>query len=53
MHQLRDDRLGLEVVGTVVVIGLIAHGAVEALDDAIGFWIRAAVPTDACATLNC
>src|ERR1035441_3002724 len=37
LHELGDDRFGLQVVLAVVVVGLIAHRAVEALDDAVGF----------------
>jgi hypothetical protein len=37
LHELGDDRFGLQIVVSVMVVGFLAHGAIEALDDAIGF----------------
>ena len=35
LHELGDDRFGLQVVIAVSVVALVAYGAVEAFDDAI------------------
>ena len=37
LHELGDDRFGLQVVIAVVVVALVAYGAVEAFDDAVRF----------------
>ena len=36
LHEVGDDRFGLQIIITVIVVALIAYGAVEAFDDAIG-----------------
>jgi len=48
MHELRDDRFGLQIIVAVVVVAFIAYGAVEALHDAVRFGVAraAASPTD-------
>jgi hypothetical protein len=35
LHELGDDRFGLQVIIPVVVVAFVAHGAIEALDDAV------------------
>src|ERR1017187_9528517 len=37
LHELGDDRFGLQVIISVVVVALVTHGAVEALYDAVRF----------------
>ena len=37
LHKLADDRFGLQIIISVVVVAFVAHSAVEALDDAVGF----------------
>ena len=37
LHDLGDDRLGLQVIVSVVVVGFISYGAIESLDDTVRF----------------
>src|SRR5690242_2555051 len=37
VHELGDDRLGLQIVAAVVVVTFVTHSAVEAFRDAVGF----------------
>ena len=39
MHELRDDRFGLQVIVAVVVVAFISHRAIEALHDAVRFGV--------------
>ncbi len=37
LHELGDDRLSLQVIVSVVVVGFISYGAIESLDDTVRF----------------
>lgn len=37
LHEVGDDPFGLQIIITVIVVALIAYGAVEAFDDAVRF----------------
>ena len=39
MHELGDDRFGLQIVTSVGIVALGAHGAIEALHDTMRFWM--------------
>ena len=39
LHKLGDDRFGLQIIRSVVVVAFVAHSPVDALDDAVGFWM--------------
>jgi hypothetical protein len=39
LHELGNDRFGLQVIISVVVVALVTHGAVEALHDAVRFGV--------------
>src|SRR5665213_504895 len=39
LHELGDDRFGLQIVISIVIVAFVAYGAVEALDDDVRFGV--------------